>query len=185
MFLVELQMEGNSFLATPRQRLSFSATRTEKNWSPFIWNGEVCFIYSIFPFRPVQLVGNGFCYLIPSRAPPVRWRWGELRGGTQAIQISDQEYITFFHSSRSDYGSVRYFMGALTFLSGSSFSITGISKEPIVGRGFYSTEERPREIIYPGGVVADGEFFYVSYGKDDHEVWIAKLDRQKLLDQLK
>ncbi len=76
-------------------------------------------------------------------------------------------------------------MGAMTFSADPPFSITGMSREPIIGEGFYTSDDKPRQIIYPAGVVMEGDFFYLSYGKDDHEVWIAKLDRQKLLDQLK
>lgn len=184
-FVVELQWGGGSFIAAPRQQLSFNAKRTEKNWSPFIWNEEICFIYTISPFQMVQIGANGLCHLLPSKFPAIRWRWGELRGGSQAIPISDREYITFFHSSVSNENCVRYFMGAMTFSADPPFSITGMSQEPIVGSGFYTSDDKSRQIIYPAGVVMEGDFFYLSYGKDDHEVWIAKLDRQKLLDQLK
>ena len=183
-FVAELQLEGDIFALGSCRRLSFLAKRVEKNWSPFIWNGRICFVYSISPFQPVEMTKDVLCQVIPAHTPPIRWPWGMLRGGTQAIPISDRDYITFFHSSISNEEQVRYFMGAMTFSSGPLFSITGMSKRPIIGEGFYS-DDKKRQIIYPAGVVMEGDFFYLSYGKDDHEVWIAKLDRQKLLDQLK
>jgi predicted GH43/DUF377 family glycosyl hydrolase len=184
-FVVELQWRSGAFVAASRQKLTFNAKRTEKNWSPFIWNGEICFIYTSSPFQLIRMAPNGLCSLIPSYASPTRWIWGELRGGTQAIPISAHEYITFFHSSISSEQCVRYFMGAMKFSSDPLFSITGISREPIIGKEFYTSDDKPRQIIYPAGVVMEGDFFYLSYGKDDREVWIAKLDRQKLFDQLK
>jgi predicted GH43/DUF377 family glycosyl hydrolase len=80
-------------------------------------------------------------------------------------------------------------MGAYTFSKEPPFTIEQISQEPIVARGFYEGEEyrtwRPLRVVFPGGFLADEKFIWVAYGRQDHEVWLVKLDKQGLLDSLK
>ena len=128
-----------------------------------------------------------------SESPAVsrHWPYGALRGGTNAVFLPQHNvYLAFFHSA----GHLRtnalktYFMGAYTFSTEPPFSITAISEEPIIGEDFYNKQKHyywsPRRVIFPCGCLADEHFIWVSYGKEDREMWIAKIDKKMLLDSL-
>lgn len=168
----------------------------EKNWPPFDYQGNMLIAYSISPhriFRP--LIGTGECESFSLTMPEIEWDWGELRGGTPALMV-DGQYLAFFHSSK-DMETVHsqgqmishYVMGAYTFSSSPPFEITQISKEPIVGKGFYSGQEykpfwKPVRVVFPCGFIFDEEYVWVAYGRQDHELWVVKLDKKGLLDSL-
>jgi len=65
------------------------------------------------------------------------------------------------------------------------FHITRISNQPINAQDFYVNSELPKRVIYPGGYVVSGNQIYIAYGKDDHEVWIAVMDKHKLMRSLR
>lgn len=79
-------------------------------------------------------------------------------------------------------------MGAYTFKAEPPFDITGISPEPIIGKDFYHGPEyktwKPLLVVFPGGFVYDNDNIWVCYGKQDHEIWIVKLDRKGLFNSL-
>ncbi len=80
-------------------------------------------------------------------------------------------------------------MGAYTFSASPPFEITKISQEPIVGQNFYDGEYYkpywvPVRCIFPCGFIIEDLYIYISYGRQDHEIWIAKLDKKALLMSL-
>jgi predicted GH43/DUF377 family glycosyl hydrolase len=170
--------------------------RREKNWTPFEYEGNLLLAYSHLPHRIFSLIGNGACETICSSLPGINWEWGELRGGTPGLNIGGQN-LGFFHSSKNmetihSGGKYipHYFMGAYTFSLSPPFNITGISPEPIIGKQFYTGAEYERywgsvRVVFPCGFIFDDSNIWVSYGRQDHEIWIARLDRIALLDSLK
>jgi len=83
-------------------------------------------------------------------------RWGELRGGTAALRIGHNEWLTFFHTCKRLPGSMRktYFFGALSFnfSSPSGFAITRISPGPLMEPSLYSgqwVKHRFDYVVYP------------------------------------
>lgn len=167
----------------------------EKNWTPFAYEGNILLAYSIEPhlvFQPLR--GTSSCKTVSRSSGGIKWDWGQLRGGTPAF-LQDSEYLAFFHSSK-DVCSVQsegrkithYFMGAYTFCAKPPFAITKISPEPIVADNFYSGPAyntwKPLRVIFPCGYIIDENFVWISYGKQDHEVWMVKLDRKGLIDSL-
>lgn len=169
--------------------------KQEKNWTPFDYNGQILFSYSLQPHRIMKpLFGKQSCQTIFKSHGDIKWKWGEARGGTPALLLKDQ-YLAFFHSMREmktvhskQKSMLHYFMGAYSFSSQPPFSITRISKEPIVAKGFYKPKHKyywgPRRVVYPCGYVHDENFIWVSYGREDCEMWIAKIDKKMLLDSL-
>lgn len=168
----------------------------EKNWTPFEYDGTLLLSYSLNPhivFKP--MLGSSNCETYSISTSHLNWSWGELRGGTQLLQI-DNNYLTFFHSSLrmiSDYSDgkemLHYFMGACIFDCEPPFAMTGISPEPIVGPGFFSGNVyKPYwgswRGNFPGGFVFDDHFIYIVYGKQNHELWMVKLDKKGLFDSL-
>jgi predicted GH43/DUF377 family glycosyl hydrolase len=169
--------------------------KTEKNWAPFDYQGHLCFEYSLLPHQVLwSIPGTGSCETVGMTAGSIKWDWGQLRGGTPAIRIGD-EYLGFFHSSialktKHSGGKkiTHYFMGAYTFAKDPPFPITAISPRPIVTKGFYTGQNyatwKPLFVVFPAGYIFDESHIWVSYGRQDHEIWIAKIDKKGLLDSL-
>ena len=169
----------------------------EKNWVPFDYQGHLLLAYSLVPHKIFwPELGTGECKTICSTISELNWAWGILRGGTPALKIDDDEYLAFFHSSiemASDHSDGKieshYFLGAYTFSSQPPFAIQRISPEPIVAKGFYSGTDykpywKPVRVVFPCGFVMDSQFIWISYGRQDREIWIVKLDRKELLNHL-
>ncbi len=171
----------------------------EKNWVPFDYNGNLMLAYSLNPhviFQPI--IGTGSCMTHAISNDLINWDWGHLRGGTPALNMEDSEYLAFFHSSKpmltahSEGNTIlHYFMGAYTFSATPPFEINRISPEPIVGKGFYSGTpyasyywEKKQRVIFPGGYLYDKDYIWIAYGREDHEIWIAKLHREGLMKSL-
>lgn len=172
--------------------------KREKNWTPFIFQSELLLSYQIFPhkiFRPL-LDGSEYCETVGNSLPSLIWEWGELRGGTPALQLNEDYYLGIFHSStclstiHSNNQSIpHYFMGAYLFSSSPPFNIKYISPEPIIGANFYQglTYEpywHPVCVVFPCGLVINENDVWIIYGRQDHEIWIAKLDKKKLIASL-
>jgi predicted GH43/DUF377 family glycosyl hydrolase len=108
----------------------------------------------------------------------------------------EDQYLTFFHSCtkmRSVQSEGKemphYFMGACTFSKNPPFEMTSISKKPIIGKKFFSGNIYPPYFgswrgIFPGGYVINKDNIRIVYGRQNHEMWMVKLDRQGLLDSL-
>lgn len=171
--------------------------RREKNWVPFDYQGHLFFAYSLNPHRIFSLNKNEHaCDTISLTEGQIYWPWGELRGGTPAL-LCEGYYISFFHSSteissdQSDGQIVpHYFMGAYLFNSSPPFNIVAISQDPIIARGFYSGNNyppywHPVRVIFPYGLIQTNDYFYVSYGRQDHEMWIATIDKKAMMNSLK
>ncbi|HSX38069.1 MAG TPA: hypothetical protein VLE95_04480 [Chlamydiales bacterium] len=174
-----------------------SSALREKNWVPFDYQNHLLLAYSISPHLIFQPISNtGVCETVDCTNPKIEWDWGILRGGTPAILLETGEYLSFFHSVKKmattnskNIVMPHYFMGAYTFASKPPFQITGISPTPIFGPGFYSGIAYQRywgsiQCIFPAGILLEQDAIWVSYGRQDHEIWVVRLDKKKLLDSL-
>lgn len=199
MHISKIVFDGFQFiLENPEIILSFDQeirNRHEKNWSPFIYENDLYLIHNISPHRILKpLFGTNECLTISETNPPIQWNYGELRGGTQAYLVGDV-YLSFFHSS-IDMQTVQskgrkmthYFMGAYTFSATPPFEIKSISPKPLFGKNFYNGEIhktwKPLRVVFPGGLIFDEKTIFVTYGRQDHEIWIVKFDKVKLLNSL-
>ncbi len=200
-FIAELKEENGLFYLVNKDKLSQyegeNQNLREKNWTPFTYQNNLLLSYSLNPhlvFKP--LIGTEKCETISSSYKTLpEWKWGELRGGTQSLQIEDQ-YLTLFHTAirmssveSSGKEMLHYFMGAATYKTKPPFEMTAISPTPIIGKGFFSGKIYPPLFgswrgIFPGGFVFDNNYIYVVYGRQNYELWIAKLDKKGLLDSL-
>jgi predicted GH43/DUF377 family glycosyl hydrolase len=199
MFFAELFYDGEKFIASePECFVDFEGKnemRYEKNWVPFEYNGELLLVYSIIPHRLLRpMFGTGTCKTVATTLGNIQWNWGVPRGGTQAVLDGDH-YLAFFHSwidlptIQSNGRKVsHYVMGAYMFEAHPPFSIIAISPEPIVAENFYQPPYyktwKPLRCIFPAGLVINEDYIWVSYGRQDHEIWIAKLDKKNLLKSL-
>ncbi len=190
--------EGKFFINSPEYILSFagdSKNWIEKNWAPFDYKGNLCFSYSLNPHRVFKLSKNRTsCQTLALTQANIDWKWGELRGGTPSILDGD-EYLGFFHtfinmkSEQSNGEKIsHYFMGAYRFSSTPPFGLTYISPEPIIGHTFYAPSNyptwKPLRAIFPGGFIFNHDYIWVVYGRQDHECWVVKLNKQELMNSL-
>jgi predicted GH43/DUF377 family glycosyl hydrolase len=201
MYVAELYYTGEHFIVDTIECLTDfegeSREIREKAWAPFDYQGRILLAYSILPhriFHP-RLDGSGICDTVALSRSPIEWDFGILRGGTPGL-LDNSEYLAFFHSSKSmatvhsDGKTIlHYFMGAYTFSNEPPFAITAISPSPIIGKGFYNGINyahywKPVRCVFPCGYIFDEKFIWIAYGRDDHECWIAKLDKKGLLESL-
>lgn len=200
-FVTKLHQKGRLFHADlPECLVSFEGERLqrwEKNWVPFDYQGKLLLAYSLIPHRILHplLEGSAACETFATTSSSIHWNWGHLRGGTPALQIDDGQYLSFFHSSKplatthsNGLEIPHYFMGGYTFSASPPFTITHISPEPIIGEKFYKgpayKTHKPLRVVFPGGFIMDKKFIWVVYGRQDHELWVVKLDRKGLLNSL-
>lgn len=199
MCLAKLSFDGVRFTAeNPEFLLDFDGEdrKFEKNWVPFIYNDCLLLSYTLFPHKVFfPLFGENKCITTSnSDVHQKYWKWGEIRGGSPSLLVGDH-YLGFFHSS-IEMSSVQsegkkmphYFMGAYIFSDQPPFIMTSISPEPIIGTNFYNGKLyktwKPLRVVFPGGFVFDDQHIWVFYGRQDHEVWVVKLDREGLLKSL-
>lgn len=200
LFFAQLKYEEKKFSLHHIEKLSKfegeSKDRREKNWVPFDYKGILFLAYSIDPhkiFRP--LLDFGQCETFCETDQQIQWNWGELRGGTPALKVGN-EYLAFFHSQKkmaTEHSEgkemLHYFMGAYTFSTEPPFELTRISPQPIVGKGFYKGPMyKPYwgsvRVVFPCGYVFDDKFIWIAYGRQDHEIWIVKVEKERLLKSL-
>ncbi|MES2504619.1 MAG: hypothetical protein V4534_07060 [Myxococcota bacterium] len=200
MFVAELIHNGREFEVSPPVCLaSFEGQneqRWQKNWVPFEHLKTLKMAYSIEPHLILEPnITTGDCQTVAkTKIEKLEWDWGVLRGGTPAMRIGS-EYLAFFHSSKemktahSDGKKIQhYFAGAYTFDKDPPFRVIRVSKQPIVGRNFYEGLEhktwKPVRVVFPGGFVADEKHIWMFYGRQDHEIWVAKLDKHELYQSM-
>ncbi len=199
MVLAEVKYDGETFTVEDSDCfIKFEGERrdrSEKNWVPFEYQGEILFAYSLVPHRILQpLHGRSECSIKASTLSKFKWDWGVLRGGTPAL-LDNGEYLAFFHCSKSmrtvhskGESIPHYFMGAYTFSAHPPFHLTQISPRPIVGKRFYHGPAhktwKPLVVVFPCGLVMDENYIWVVYGRQDHETWVVKLDKKGLYQSL-
>jgi predicted GH43/DUF377 family glycosyl hydrolase len=206
-YIAELDFDGKRFYIKHRSSIKYierlsefpgnNINRREKNWTPFSYKNRLLLAYSLHPHTILepQLGTNSAVIISSSINNKISWSFGELRGGTCALLDSDH-YLGFFHSAckmatvHSQHKEVlHYFMGAYKFRAQPPFNITHISPEPIIGKKFYSGTEytpywHPVRAIFPCGLIYDEKYIWIAYGRQDHEMWITKLDKEQLYKSL-
>jgi predicted GH43/DUF377 family glycosyl hydrolase len=198
MYLAEVLYDGKQFtLDTPLKLTHENMGKHrdspwQKNWTPFDWENELMLLYEINPLEvlhPNLKTGKG--HVVSSTKKEIKWSFGGLRGGSPALLV-DGEYLAFFHSaeymkspSSDDMELWHYFMGAYTFSASPPFELTSMSADPLNSPSFYTYSSYYKRVIYPGGFVVRGPTLFLSYGKDDCELWIATIDLQALYNSMK
>lgn len=198
MFIAELHFDGKNFYIEKSDILLNCENKLkaiEKNWVPFNYNNSLLLAYSILPHKIVKpLLKTNECKNVAFSESSIKWNWGELRGGTPAYLVGE-EYLAFFHSCKmmkvahsNGNRVLHYFIGAYTFSAKLPFEITRFSAKPIVGKSFYTSTSYktwvPLRVVYPVSYMFDEKFIWISYGKQDHEIWIAKINKEGLFSSL-
>jgi len=188
------ELSEQYYLSKPKKLCyleKYNERKIQKNWTPFEWQKNLMFIYTGCPHAIIYSdLNSGYCKGLYSTNFISNWRWGEIRGGTPAVLV-DGEYLTFFHSMKHTASKAsggipmfHYYMGAYTFSSEPPFEIQKMSTMPIIGKNFYTRSRMNKRVIFPGGIVVSGPHIYVAYGKDDHQICVAIIDKAKLMSSL-
>lgn len=160
----------------------------EKNWTPFIYNNELHFAYSLMPHKILKLNNfqkNDLSHLVFEEGCFSRffWKWGEPRGGTPA-KLVDGNYLSFFHSSfGKKKKSKQYVMGAYIFEPNPPYKVLKVSKFPLIFGNIKKTR-----VYFPTSFVVKKEnnkdMIYLSYGENDKVSKIAVIDKDKLFENM-
>ena len=193
-----------------KRHAAITVPLSQKNWSPFVWNDTVYFIYSSIPkHRIAATVSRDFdegghiggqaveLDVFTSLAPAsFHWDWGDIRGGTPAELIETPEtgvkYLTFFHSqARAHHPAIKtYFMGAYLFEPFPPFRISHISAEPLVPSGGFYNESafgwaygNLDYVVFPMGLVVldANSTVVVSVGLNDAKCFLLELGLRALV----
>jgi predicted GH43/DUF377 family glycosyl hydrolase len=172
------RIEANLRATQFREIASPKGARYDKNWVFFGYEGRLHLVYHAGQGRQeiYSLAGNtpveAFC-----TTSPIRWRWGEVRGGSNAV-LFEGNFWTFFHSRFNFPSEVRYYMGAYAFEARPPFGITLYTPEPLytpAARSQYLGQWRPHYVVFPGGLIKDGDDWLVFSGHNDEQVIASRI----------
>lgn len=195
MYIARVQCNNGSFyLSCPlklKHQTKWINVLWQKNWTPFEWDGNLLITYTIWPHEVLHVdFRTGICEPICKTPYNLKWNYGQLRGGTPTVLLGN-EYFGFMHSSKListpySFGKLmhQYFMGVYTFSSSPPFEITKMSAIPIMNKEIYSPSPLGKKVVFPGGFVIKGDKIYLAIGKDDSEIWILTLDKEKVMNSL-
>ncbi|MBX7066916.1 MAG: hypothetical protein K1X28_06775 [Parachlamydiales bacterium] len=182
MYLAELVEEGGFMaLKDPAIPLNYSSSiPVEKNWTPFISESRVYLIYSDQPRVILELdLNTGDCQEISRTEYGDLWDFGQVRGGSPACLVDDL-FVTFFHTRFFDGENRIYIMGAYAFETQFPFSIRAVTPAPI-GIPSYYQEDNSRKVVYPCGMIVEGDRIHVTWGRSDNGAYLTTFDKNKLM----
>lgn len=182
--LVEDKMGG--FFLEKGKLLDYAfANPIEKNWSPFVQEGRLYAIYGDSPRVILEIdEETGYCREVSRRFEETSWwDFGEVRGGSPAYLVEGQ-FLTFFHSSFRYAQKRIYTMGAYTFSAEAPFPILAVTTQPLGSLADYLESNSGKRVVFPGGMVVQGPYIHVAWGRGDQEVWITSFDKEALLSSL-
>jgi predicted GH43/DUF377 family glycosyl hydrolase len=181
-----IEEQGMFVLKEPAKRLNYAhAVQIEKNWSPFSSGDRVYVIYSDQPRVILEVdLNTGDCQEVARTILNWDWSLGQIRGGTPAYLVNDT-LLTFFHSSfpaETSKGRA-YVMGAYAFDKDPPFSVRRMTPWPLGDLADYA-EDNSRKVVFPGGMVVQGRFIHIAWGKGDKRIFITTFDRERLLSSM-
>jgi predicted GH43/DUF377 family glycosyl hydrolase len=175
-----------------------SGHQVEKNWTPFVYQGELHLIYqtnppTVYRLDLATLDDDGpwaVAHFVSQSDVRADFSFGSMRGGTPAIFAPElDQYISFFHGARNfDFGIGRqryYMMGAYTFDKEPPFTIRSLTQDPIAIPEPNDAPLGSSRIVYPEGLVDDGDNYVVSYGRNDNSIYLLTFNKQGIFERLK
>lgn len=164
----------------------------EKNWQPFSVDGRLFVVYSMQPWRVLELTGGRAVQLFAD-GPNVPWSGGFARGGAPPVLHGD-EYYAFFHGSDfSKRGTGKpdvYTIGVCTFEAKAPFRPLRITKQPIFGPTIDDLPRFPNGRLwhaataFPCGAYYDGGQWVISYGHNDHWCRVSAFNAEEIEKRL-
>lgn len=140
----------------------------EKNWMPVVWSGALHWIYSFEPFRLLKWTGRSV-ELVREQSTTSKVTLQSLRGSVGPVNLPDGTWVSLGHFYSTGDGRwyhhrwVKHDPKTLVPIAVS----TAFCFNPVADEA---------EVEFPTGLVVghDG-MLRVTYGKDDHEAWIARI----------
>ncbi len=198
MYLAEVTFAKGEWGLTNILRLSFNrpeelergfTKNVEKNWSPFIYQEEIHFIYAYDPLIVVKPnLETGICEEV-SHADELQFTkpYKEPRGGTPAYP-TENGYLAFYHICNTDvpvkrlfgfysYGIGAYLIGAVEISKDPPFRILKKTNSLISGHALYT---KKRKIEYPSALVVENDRLIFFWGREDKKIMVGTINRQKL-----
>lgn len=194
MFLAELIFEEGKYVMQQPLRLIaedyYERQICQKNWAPFVWEDVLFISYTLDPHEVLYVAKNGVCRRYVESHREIPWEFGHIRGSSSP-KLIDGEYVGLFHAGQFCQNPpleaeerLHYVFGIYTTDPSPPFAITTLSEEPLVSSNFYTKSDYYKRVIFPGGFVLKNGILYVAYGKNDAEIWIGKLDWEKVRSSL-
>ena len=143
--------------------LSDGFTRTEKNWSPALWNDQFFVVYAFAPMTILRWNGSR---LLPAGldayvGPPLA---ADVRGGSQLVPTGSG-FLTVVHAGADYPDGSRVYLHRFVSLD-EEFRIVGISPQFIF---------RERGVEFAAGMAIERGAVIVSFGLADTECWLVRL----------
>jgi hypothetical protein len=152
-----------------RRLLSDGTTRSEKNWTPAIWNGELFLVYT---FAPMTLLRWDRDRLLPAGldtyvGPAIA---SDFRGGSPLVAINGG-FLTVVHTSAGYPDRSRVYFHRFVRLD-DEFRISGLSPQFVF---------RERGVEFAAGLAVQEGSVVVSFGVSDLESWVVRLPLSDVL----
>lgn len=156
----------------------------EKNWQFFVQGSDLYAVYAITPNHIVLSINKEKAEVAANTPSGIEWPYGEIRGGTPPILI-DGVWHTLFHSSvlEADTGRLMYYAGLYTFKNELPFTITRVSASPCM-TGNPEHGHYHKHVVFPCGIIPEGDQWLVSYGSNDEECRLTYLVYKELVKGL-
>lgn len=200
MMIATLQYKNNEYQVSTIKPLIYPAgiNLHQKNWSPFVYNDQLHFIYSTNPSTILRFDTNTETLIAASIQPFSKkiqklWPYGKILGGTPAIYVPEYDaYLTIFHSFvQHRFGEPAwvnrieplwriYYAGAYLFESKPPFKLLAITKKPLAFDGLYQNKKAFSHIIFPCGLTFTKDAYIVSSGVDDNKLMLFKIQKHDL-----
>lgn len=189
-FLAPMTEDGLHFAGPARELTTPNRRTVEKNWAPFEVDGQVFITYKSRPHVVLSLdLDESATKLVAEPAyqsgfaSTYEMMFGILRGGAQPVRDGDS-FLVLGHSSFVGVQGRTYRAAFMRFEAQAPFRVTEMSTVPFDLPNELGTEfafERLNEVvgdvIYPCGLVPDGDDWVVSYGINDERCAVTRIKR--------
>lgn len=166
------------YLDAPATILHGESDGREKNWVPFSWEDDICFVYSDLPRQIFRFSDTGSKLVLKSSELPLRptlYPGGTIRGGCPPVKYDDEHMIWFFHVSKDGI----YSIGA--YITRGFSPVVHVIQSPIL-KGhpqpkYQSGLITKDNVVYPCGAVATDSGWTISMGVNDYKIGFLDVPR--------
>jgi predicted GH43/DUF377 family glycosyl hydrolase len=167
------------YLSLPNVKTSIDHDGREKNWIPFVSNGNMYIFYSSSPYTLLRCREFGNSLIIASSILQdynLKWEYGDVRGGAPPCVYDSNHLIWFFHSAnvfKSRPFERIYTMGAYLTTNIYPFRPVKITRIPLLAGIPGPINEYLKysnNVIFPCGAVKTNAGWKVSMGVHDANI---------------
>ena len=170
----------------------------EKNWGLFQGEDTLYSVYSLSPLRILALSTVGKGKMLFSETQLNCWddlsyanRFGVMRGGAPPVLVEGRQYL-FCHSRYRTFRGICYVPGLFGFSEKEPFVPEVFRPRPLTlenpfgSRFLYERlNDSVSNVVYPCGALYQSGEWLVSYGINDEQCAIQRLDHHELVAQLR